>query len=142
MGAVFNLLKSKGRDVLTVGPDTSVREAIEKMEDISAGTVVVMEGGAVVGMVSERDVLRKVVLQGQKIDKVKVREIMSTDLTTITPETLLDDCMQLITEKRIRHLPVLCNGSLCGIVSIGDVVKYLIVEKDFKIKNLETYISG
>jgi CBS domain-containing protein len=142
MGAVLNLLKSKGRDVLTVDPDTSVREAIEKMEDISAGTVVVMEGGAVVGMVSERDVIRKVVLQGQKIDKVKVRELMSTDLTTITPETSLDDCMQLITEKRIRHLPVLCNGSLCGIVSIGDVVKYLIVEKDFKIKNLETYISG
>ena len=142
MGAVLNLLDSKGRDVLTVDPDTSVREAIEKMEDISAGTVVVMEGGAVVGMVSERDVIRKVVLQGQKIDKVKVREIMSTDLTTNTPETLLDDCMQLITEKRIRHLPVLCNGSLCGIVSIGDVVKYLIVEKDFKIKNLETYISG
>ena len=142
MGAVLNLLDSKGRDVLTVDPDTSVREAIEKMEDISAGTAVVMEGGAVVGMVSERDVIRKVVLQGQKIDKVKVRELMSTDLTTITPETLLDDCMQLITEKRIRHLPVLCNGSLCGIVSIGDVVKYLIVEKDFKIKNLETYISG
>ena len=142
MGAVLNLLKSKGRDVLTVDPDTSVREAIEKMEDISAGTVVVMEGGAVVGMVSERDVIRKVVLQDQKIDKIKVRELMSTDLTTITPETSLDDCMQLITEKRIRHLPVLCNGSLCGIVSIGDVVKYLIVEKDFKIKNLETYISG
>jgi len=142
MGAVLNLLDSKGRDVLTVDPDTSVREAIEKMEDISAGTAVVMEGGAVVGMVSERDVIRKVVLRGQKIDKVKVRELMSTDLTTITPETSLDDCMQLITEKRIRHLPVLCNGSLCGIVSIGDVVKYLIVEKDFKIKNLEAYISG
>jgi len=142
MGAVLNLLDSKGRDVLTVDPDTSVREAIEKMEDISAGTAVVMEGGAVVGMVSERDVIRKVVLRGQKIDKVKVRELMSTDLTTITPETSLDDCMHLITEKRIRHLPVLCNGSLCGIVSIGDVVKYLIVEKDFKIKNLEAYISG
>ena len=142
MGAVLNLLDYKGRDVLTVDPDTSVREAIEKMEDISAGTAVVMEGGAVVGMVSERDVIRKVVLRGQKIDKVKVRELMSTDLTTITPETSLDDCMHLITEKRIRHLPVLCNGSLCGIVSIGDVVKYLIVEKDFKIKNLETYISG
>ena len=109
MGAVLNLLDSKGRDVLTVDPDTSVREALEKMEDISAGTVVVMEGGAVVGMVSERDVIRKVVLRGQKIDKVKVRELMSTDLTTITPETSLDDCMHLITEKRIRHLPVLCN---------------------------------
>jgi CBS domain-containing protein len=67
---------------------------------------------------------------------------MSTDLTTVTPKTSLDDCMQLMTEKRIRHLPVLCDGSLCGIVSIGDVVKYLIVEKDFKIKNLETFISG
>ncbi len=142
MGAVMNLLDSKGRDVLTVSPDTSVRDAIEKMEDISAGTAVVMEGGEVVGIVSERDVFRKVVLQGQNIDKVDVREIMSTSLTTITPETPLDDCMQLITEKRIRHLPVLSNGNLCGIVSIGDVVKYLIVEKDFKIKNLETYISG
>ena len=142
MGAVMNLLDSKGRDVLTVSPDTSVRDAIEKMEDISAGTAVVLEGGEVVGIVSERDVFRKVVLQGQNIDKVDVREIMSTELTTITPETSLDDCMQLITEKRIRHLPVLSNGSLCGIVSIGDVVKYLIVEKDFKIKNLETYISG
>jgi CBS domain-containing protein len=142
MGAVMNLLDSKGRDVLTVSPDTSVRDAIEKMEDISAGTAVVMEGGDVVGIISERDVFRKVVLQGQKIDKVNVKEIMSTDLTTITPETSLDDCMQLITEKRIRHLPVLSNGKLSGIVSIGDVVKYLIVEKDFKIKNLETYISG
>jgi CBS domain-containing protein len=142
MGAVLNLLDSKGRDVLTVSPDTSVRDAVEKMEDISAGTAVVMEGGDVVGIVSERDVFRKVVLQGQKIDKVNVKEIMSTNLTTITPETSLDDCMKLITEKRIRHLPVLSNGSLCGIVSIGDVVKYLIVEKDFKIKNLETYISG
>lgn len=142
MGAVMNLLDSKGRDVLTVSPDTSVRDAIEKMEEISAGTAVVTEGGEVVGIVSERDVFRKVVLQGQKIDKVNVKEIMSTELTTITPETSLDDCMQMITEKRIRHLPVLSNGSLCGIVSIGDVVKYLIVEKDFKIKNLETYISG
>jgi CBS domain-containing protein len=86
--------------------------------------------------------MRKVILQGKSIDEVKVGDIMSTELTTINPETSLDDCMKLITEKRIRHLPVLRNGSLCGIVSIGDVVKYLVVEKDFKIKNLETYISG
>ena len=142
MGAVSNLLDSKGRDVLTVSPDTLVRDAIEKMEDISAGTALVMEGDEVVGIISERDVIRKVVLQNKKIDKIKVKEIMTTDLTSITQETSLDDCMQLITEKRIRHLPVICSGSLCGIVSIGDVVKYLIVEKDFKIKNLETYISG
>lgn len=142
MGAVSNLLDSKGRDVLTVSPDALVRDTIEKMEDISAGTALVMEGGEVAGIVSERDVIRKVVLQNKDIDKIKVREIMTTDLTSITQETSLDDCMQLITEKRIRHLPVICGGNLCGIVSIGDVVKYLIVEKDFKIKNLETYISG
>ena len=142
MGAVSNLLDSKGRDVLTVGPDASVRDAIEKMEAISAGTALVMEGGEVAGIVSERDVIRKVVLLNKDIDKIKVGEIMTTDLTSITQETSLDDCMQLITEKRIRHLPVICSGNLCGIISIGDVVKYLIVEKDFKIKNLETYISG
>ncbi len=142
MGAVSNLLDSKGRDVLTVSPDTSVREAVEKMEAISAGTALVMEGGEVAGIVAERDVIRKVVLQDRKVDEVKVKEIMSTDITSITQETSLDECMKLITEKRIRHLPVICSGNLCGIISIGDVVKYLIVEKDFKIKNLETYISG
>ncbi len=142
MGAVSNLLDSKGRDVLTVGLDTSVRDAVEKMEDISVGTALVMVGGEVAGIVSERDVIRKAVLLNKDIDKIKVEEIMTTDLTSITQETSLEDCMQLITEKRIRHLPVICSGRLCGIVSIGDVVKYLIVEKDFKIKNLETYISG
>jgi len=142
MGAVSNLLESKGHDVLTVGPDVSVHDAIAKMEDIYAGTAVVMEGDEMVGIVSERDVIRKVILKGKDINQVKVKEIMTTNLATITPETLLDDCMQLITEKRIRHLPVLCDGNLGGIVSIGDVVKYLIVEKDFKIKNLETYIAG
>ena len=91
---------------------------------------------------SERDVFRKVVLQGQNIDKVDVREIMSTELTTITPETSLDDCMQLITEKRIRHLPVLSNGSLCGIVSIGDVVKYLIVERASILDERTTMMSS
>lgn len=142
MGAVSNLLDSKGYDVLTVKPDQPVHEAIEKMQDISAGTSVVMDGGEVVGIISERDVFRKVVLEGKSIHDVKVQDIMSTTLTTVTPETPLDECMQLMTEKRIRHLPVLRDKALCGIVSIGDVVKYLVLEKDFKIKNLETYISG
>ncbi len=142
MGAVSNLLDAKGRDVLTVSPDTPVREAVEKMEAISVGTALVMDGGEVVGIVSERDVIRKVVLEDKDISKVKVKEIMTTNIVSITQDTPLDECMKLITEKRIRHLPVICGGTLCGIVSIGDVVKYLIVEKDFKIKNLETYISG
>ncbi len=142
MGAVSNLLDSKGRDVLTVKPDQLVHEAIEKMQEISAGTSVVMESGEVVGIFSERDVIRKVVLPGKSIDQVKVQDIMSTRLTTVTSESSLDECMQLMTEKRIRHLPVMDGNQLGGIVSIGDVVKYLIVEKDFKIKNLESYISG
>ncbi len=142
MGAVSNLLDSKGSNVLTVDPDATIRVAIEKMEEISAGTALIMEGGTVVGIISERDVMRKVLLKGKRLHEVKVREIMTTDLTTITPDTSLEECMKLITDKRIRHLPVLRDGNLCGIISIGDVVKYLIVEKDFKIKNLETYISG
>ena len=142
MGAVSNLLDSKGHDVLTVKPDQPVKDAIEKMETISAGTVVVMDGGKVVGIMSERDVIRKVVLKGANLADVKVQDIMSESLTTVAPDTSLDECMQLMTEKRIRHLPVLRDNQLTGIVSIGDVVKYLIVEKDFKIRNLETYISG
>lgn len=142
MSAVSNLLDSKGSDVLTVKPDQLVQEAIVKMEEISAGTAVVMDGGAVVGIMSERDVIRKVVLEGKSLDSVNVQEIMSTELTVVAASTSLDECMKIMTEKRVRHLPVMCGESLCGIISIGDVVKYLVVEKDFKIKNLETYISG
>jgi len=142
MGAVSNLLDSKGCDVLTVKPDQPVHEALDNMAKVSAGTSVVMDGGEVVGIFSERDIIRKVVLPGKNIDSVLVQDIMSTDLTTITMESSLDQCMKLMTDKRIRHLPVLRDKQLCGIVSIGDVVKYLVVEKDFKIKNLESYISG
>lgn len=142
MGAVANLLNLKGKDVLTVGQNQTVREAIEKMASLSVGTSVVVENEKVVGIISERDVLRKVVLTGKTVDDVKVKDIMSSNVISITSETLLAECMQLMTDNRIRHLPVLCDGALCGIVSIGDVVKYLMVEKDFTIKNLETYISG
>ena len=142
MGAVSNLLDSKGYEVLTVKPDQPVHEALDNMAKISAGTSVVMDGGEVVGIFSERDVIRKVVLEGKNIDNVLVKDIMSTDLTTVTMESSLDHCMKLMTDKRIRHLPVMREKQLSGIVSIGDVVKYLVVEKDFKIKNLESYISG
>jgi CBS domain-containing protein len=142
MGAVSNLLDSKGSNVLTVKPDTVVKDALTEMADLSAGTSLVMDGGKVVGVLSERDVIRKVVLTGKNASEVLSSEVMTTNLITVSPETKLDECMQLMTEKRIRHLPVLRDGNLCGIVSIGDVVKYLLIEKNFKIKNLETYISG
>jgi len=142
MSTVTNLLDSKGHDVLTVKPDQSVLDAITQMTEISAGTAVVTESGKVTGIVSERDVIRKVVLEGKNIADVAVQEIMSTHLTIVAVETSIENCMKLMTENRIRHLPVMCGEKLCGIVSIGDVVKFLAAEKDFKIKNLETYISG
>ena len=142
MAAVSDLLKKKGTDVLTVSPGSPAREAIEKMENLGVGTAVVTEGDEVVGIVSERDVLRKVVLQDKDLASVEVREIMSTGLTTVAGDTTVAKCMELITEKRIRHLPVVCGKKLCGIVSIGDLVKFLLREKDNMIKNLETYITG
>jgi len=142
MSVVSNLLDSKGYDVLTVKPDQTVRDAVARMAKISAGTSVVMEGGEVVGILSERDVIRKVVLEDKNTADIHVRDIMSTSLITISPETSLDKCVKIMTEKRIRHLPVLRDKQLCGIVSIGDVVKYMMVEKEFKIKNLETFINN
>lgn len=142
MATVADLLKSKGSNVLTVDPSSTVYNAMMKMEEISAGTAIVVDNDAMVGIISERDVIRKVLLDEGSLKIATVADVMSTDLTTITAETSLEECMQLITDQRVRHLPVLCGERLCGIISIGDVVKYLIVEKDFRIKNLETYISG
>lgn len=142
MGAVSNLLKSKGNSVLTISPSQTVKEAIEKMENIAVGTSIVTEGDSVVGIISERDVIRKAVLLDKDISDLPVSQIMSSPLTTVEADTSLDECMKLMTDKRIRHLPVLDNEKLCGIISIGDVVKYLVVEKEFKIKNLESYITG
>lgn len=142
MSVVSNLLDSKGRDVLTVKPDQPLHDVIDLMSTRSAGTALVMDGGEVKGILSERDVFRKVVLPRLSVDELKVVDVMSKTLTTVTPDTPLDECMQIMTDKRIRHLPVLRDKQLRGIVSIGDVVKYLLLEKDFKIKNLETYINN
>jgi CBS domain-containing protein len=139
---VSELLMSKGYEVLTVPPTLSIRKALTKMELISAGSAIVMDKAVVLGILSERDVIRKVILPEEDIDAMTVSEIMTTDLVTVFPESSLDECLSLFTEHRVRHLPVMKEGRLCGIVSIGDVVKFMIVEKDFKIKNLETYITG
>jgi CBS domain-containing protein len=142
VASVSELLMSKGYDVLTVPPTLSIRKALTKMELISAGSAIVMDKAVVLGILSERDVIRKVILPEEDIDAMTVSEIMTTDLVTVFPESSLDECLSLFTEHRVRHLPVMKEGHLCGIVSIGDVVKFMIVEKDFKIKNLETYITG
>lgn len=142
MSTVSNLLDSKGHDVLTVKPGQALHDVVDLMCNRSAGTALVMDGGVVVGILSERDVFRKVVLPRLNVDEVKVGDIMSKTITAVTPDTPLDECMQIMTDKRIRHLPVLRDKQLRGIISIGDVVKYMLLEKDFKIRNLETYIAG
>jgi CBS domain-containing protein len=112
------------------------------MAERSAGTALVMEGDQLVGLISERDFIRKVYLSKKYGPDVTVKEIMSTELTTVTPDEKLENCMSVMTEKRIRHLPVVEDGKVVGIISIGDIVKFMAEQKDFEIKNLQSYISG
>jgi CBS domain-containing protein len=142
MATVSKLLEKKGKEIISVSPDAVVRDAIAKMAEKSAGTALVMDGNQLVGIFSERDFIRKIYLKDKCGAGVPVRDIMSADLTTVTVDTSLESCMNLMTDKRIRHLPVLDGAQVVGIVSIGDIVKYMITEKEFLIKNLESYISG
>ncbi len=142
MSTVSKVIEKKGNDILSVSPDSVVFDAIDKMAERSAGTALVMEGDQLVGLISERDFIRKVYLQNKCGKGVKVSEIMSTELTTVSPDEVLENCMSIMTEKRIRHLPVLEEGAVVGIISIGDIVKFMAEQKDFEIKNLQSYISG
>ena len=142
MANVSNLLEKKRKELISVSPDTVIRDAIVKMTEKSAGTALVMDGNKLVGIFSERDVIRKVYLKDKCSKGTKVSEIMSTDLTTVKLDTTLESCMEMMTEKRIRHLPVLDGDRVAGIVSIGDIVKFMVQEKEFVIKNLQSYISG
>jgi len=142
MATVSKVIEKKGCDILSVSPDTAVFDAIKKMAERSAGTALVMKGDQLVGIISERDFIRKIYLQGKCKEPVTVGEIMSTELTVATPDEQLENCMSTMTEKRIRHLPVLEDGKVVGILSIGDIVKYTVEQKEFEIKNLQSYIAG
>ena len=142
MSTVSKVIEKKEGGVLSVCPGTPVFDAIEKMAAISAGTALVMEGNELIGIISERDFIRKIYLQKKCDQGLTVKDIMSSSPTTVAPTDEVDDCMSTMTEKRIRHLPVVDNGSVVGILSLGDIVKYLVDEKDFEIKNLQSYISG
>lgn len=142
MATVSKLLEKKGNGIISVSPSTTVHDAIEKMAEKSAGTALVMDGNELVGIFSERDFIRRVYLQDKCGKGATVKEIMSANLTTVEPDTNLESCMEIMTEKRIRHLPVLHDGAVKGIVSIGDIVKFMVQEKEFVIKNLQSYISG
>ena len=142
MSTVRNLLQKKGNAVFSVTPDSSVYDALEYLEEKNLGCLVVLENEKLIGIFTERDYARKVILKGRSSKDTLIRDIMSSKPVFVQCDTTLGDCMELMTDKAIRHLPVMENDHLVGIVSIGDIVKYIINEKDFIIENLEHYITG
>jgi CBS domain-containing protein len=142
MQFVSQLLDAKGHGVWWVTPDTTVYDALVLMAEKNCGALVVLEAGKLAGIFSERDYARKIILKGKASKDTAVEEIMSTEVFFVHPEQSIEECMALMTHKRIRHLPVLEDGKLVGIISIGDVVKAVISEQEFTIKQLESYITG
>jgi CBS domain-containing protein len=142
MTTVRHILQEKGSSVWTVPSDTSVHDAVAMMHKNDIGLLVIANAGELVGIVSERDIARKIILSDRSSDTTPVKDIMTTNVITITPEQSIDACMALMTGKHIRHLPVMDGGKLAGLISIGDVVKATILEKEQLIKELQNYISG
>ena len=142
MNFVADILKAKGRDVWTVSFDSTVYDALQQMADKNVGALLVVEGGQLVGVFSERDYARKVILHGKASKDTLVKEIMSTEVFWVRPDQTIAVCMELMTNKRVRHLPVLDQGRLVGVISIGDAVKAIISEQEFAIQQLEQYITG
>jgi CBS domain-containing protein len=142
MKLVQHLLDAKGADVVSVDEDTSVYDAIALMAECSIGSLLVMQGEELKGIVTERDYARNVILKGRSSETTSVGAIMSTILITAKPEQTVDECMALMTEKRIRHLPVVAGNRVIGVISIGDLVQAIISDQQEAIEQLENYISG
>ena len=142
MSDVAKVLEAKGSEVLTIDAEATVFEAIKRMVEANVGALLVTEGGKVAGIVTERDYLRRVTLEGRTEEETLVREIMTSPLVYVTPETSVEECMAVMTERRIRHLPVFTEDrDLAGIVSIGDVVKFQSTQRDVQIRLLTDYIG-
>jgi CBS domain-containing protein len=141
-GTINELLHHKGTAVWSLGPEATVYEAIQLMADKNIGAVLVQDKDCVVGIITERDYTREVALKGKSSKELKVREILSARLVSVTPASSIQECMKLMTEHRVRHLPVLDGGKVMGIVSIGDVVNWIISAQSTTIRQLETYITG
>lgn len=141
-GTVSRILERKGSSVWWIAPNAMVYEAIKLMAQRNVGALVVLENNGLVGIISERDYTRKVILQGKSSKETSVREIMTQELVTAEPNDNIGECMRVMTEKRVRHLPVLEGSKIVGIVSIGDLLKWLISEQDAAIDHLEKYITG
>ncbi len=142
MRRVRDILAVKGRDVWSIGPNASVYDAMKLMADKGIGALLVMEEAKLVGIISERDYARKVILQGRSSRTTSVHEIMTMRVAYAEPEQNIEECMALMTEIRIRHLPVIEAGEVRGVISIGDLVKSIIAEQKFIIEQLERYISS
>lgn len=140
MKTLKQLLDAKGRDVHTVAPGARVIDALKLMAERSVGALIVMEGGRIAGVISERDYARKVILHGKSSHELEVRDIMTSKVITVHPGQSVEECMALMTEKRIRHLPVTEGERLIGVLSIGDLVKEVIAEQRQTIEQLESYI--
>jgi CBS domain-containing protein len=142
MKRVCDLLYDKGGAVWSLSPDATVYEAIDAMAQKSVGALLVMEGERLVGIVSERDYARKVILKGKSSRDTTVREIMSSPVICAAPELTVEQTMALMTDNRVRHLPVVVNDRVVGVISIGDVVRGMIEDKEFYIQQLTTYITS
>jgi CBS domain-containing protein len=141
-GNIDAILAKKGGEIYSIWPEATVFEAIEMMDQKNVGALLVMQGDRLVGMISERDYTRKVFLRGKRSRETPVAEIMSTDLTIARPHEVVENCLLLMTEKHIRHLPVMDGEKVVGIISIGDLVKYVIASQSAAIAHLENYIHG
>lgn len=142
MAAVKNILASKANVIFSIPPDTSVYQALEIMVEKNVSALMVMENEKLAGIFTERDYARKVALKGRSSKDTLIGDIMTKDLITVTPDSTIDDCMQLMTGKFIRHLPVVADNKLVGIISIGDVVRTIIEEQRSIIGHMEQYIAG
>ena len=141
-GTIESILNQKSGEVWSVSPDATVYDAIAMMADKNVGALLVVKDGKLEGILSERDYTRKVMLRGKRSRETLVREIMSTELTTVEPKEGVDDCLRFMTDKRIRHLPVVHGGEIRGVISIGDLVKHVISVQSATLDQLERYISG
>ena len=139
---VSSLLHYKGSTVWHIAPEATVFDAIKLMADKNIGALLVMSRGELIGVVTERDYARKIVLHGKWSKQTRVREILSDQLVTVTPDESVEECMRLMTEHRIRHLPVVQNNKVVGIVSIGDLVNWIISAQNAAIDQMEQYIAG
>ena len=142
MTTVAQILQGKAHEVWSVSPATLVYNALKLMAEKNVGALLVLEGDELKGIFSERDYARKVILEGKSSREIPVKEIMSPEVFTALPQQSVEECMAQMTDKRVRHLPVVEEGRVIGIISIGDAVKAIISEREFMIKHLENYITG